>query len=220
VLFRDQDGEKQEPIEYLTVDAPADAVGKVIEILGTRKAELLKMDRKGTFTRLEFTVPARGLIGVRSRLLNATAGEATMHHVFHGYGPYRGDIPERNAGVLISMANGQATFYALDGLRDRGQFFVPEGTEVYEGMVVGEHCKDNDLVVNLAREKKATNVRSSTKETFVKMPPPRVFGVEDALEYVAEDELVEVTPKAVRLRKLKLRESERKREGRNARAEA
>jgi GTP-binding protein len=211
VLMKDVDGERQEPIEYLTVDAPADAVGKVIEILGNRKAEMLKMDRKGTFTRLEFTVPARGLIGVRSRLLNATAGEATMHHVFHGYGPYRGPIEERTAGVLISMAQGQSTFYALDGLRDRGTFFVPEGVEVYEGMVVGEHCKDNDLVVNIVREKKATNIRSSGKETFVKMPPPRAFNIEDALEYVGEDELVEVTAKSIRLRKQHLKETDRKR---------
>ncbi|MFY9345266.1 MAG: translational GTPase TypA [Planctomycetota bacterium] len=219
VLFKTIDGEKQEPIEYLTVDAPAAAVGRVIEILGTRRAELLKMDRKGTFTRLEFTVPARGLIGVRSRLLNATAGEATMHHVFHGYGPFRGPIEERTAGVLVSMAQGQTTFYAMDGLRDRGSFFVPEGAEVYEGMLVGEHCKDNDLVVNVVREKKATNVRSSTKETFVKLPPPRSFNVEDALEYVGEDELVEVTAKAVRLRKQHLRETERKRSERRAEAE-
>jgi len=219
VLFKEVDGEKLEPIEYLTVDAPADCTGRVIEILGERKAEMLKMDRKGTFTRLEFTVPARGLIGVRSRLLNATAGEATMHHVFHGYGPYRGNIEDRTAGVLVAMAPGQTTFYALDGLRDRGIFFVPEGTEVYEGMVVGENCKDKDLVVNLSREKKATNVRSSTKETFVKMPPPRIFGVEDALEYVGEDELVEVTPKNIRLRKQRLRENERKRDNRSQRAE-
>jgi GTP-binding protein len=214
VLFRDVDGERQEPIEYLTVDAPADAVGKVIEILGTRKAELLKMDRKGTFTRLEFTVPARGLIGVRSRLLNATQGQATMHHVFHGYGPFRGAIEERVSGVLVSMAQGNTTFYAMDGLRDRGTFFVGEGAEVYEGMLVGEHCKDNDLVVNVVREKKATNIRSSTKETFVKLPPPRAFNVEDALEYVGEDELVEVTAKSVRLRKQYLKETDRKRSDR------
>jgi len=216
VLMKETDGERQEPIEYLTVDAPADAVGKVIEILGNRKAEMLKMDRKGTFTRLEFTVPARGLIGVRSRLLNATAGEATMHHVFHGYGAYRGPIEERTAGVLISMAQGQTTFYALDGLRDRGTFFVPEGAEVYEGMVVGENCKDNDLVVNIVREKKATNIRSAGKETFVKMPPPRAFNIEDALEYVGEDELVEVTAKSIRLRKQYLKETDRKRNERRS----
>ena len=211
MLFKEIDGEKHEPIEYLTVDAPADSVGKVIEILGTRKAELLKMDRKGTFTRVEFTVPARGLIGVRSRLLNATGGQATMHHVFHGYGPFRGAIEDRISGVLVSMAQGRTTFYAMDGLRDRGTFFVPESAEVYEGMLVGEHCKDNDLVVNVVREKKATNIRSSTKETFVKLPPPRAFGVEDALEYVGEDELVEITAKSVRLRKALLKETDRKR---------
>jgi GTP-binding protein len=218
VLYREENGEKLEPIEYLTIDAPVECTGKVIEILGTRKAELLKMDRKGTFTRLEFTVPARGLIGVRSRMLNATQGQATMHHVFHGYGPYRGNIEERTAGVLVSMAQGTVTFYALDGLRDRGTFFVPEGAELYEGMVVGENCKDNDLVVNLTREKKATNVRSSTKETFVKMPPPRIFGVEEGLEYVGEDELVEITPKNIRLRKQNLKENERKRQDRGQRA--
>jgi GTP-binding protein len=216
VLFKTIDNERQEPIEYLTVDAPADAVGKVIEILGTRKAELLKMDRKGSFTRLEFTVPARGLIGVRSRLLNATAGQATMHHVFHGYGAFRGNIEERTSGVLVSMAQGQTTFYAMDGLRDRGSFFVGEGVEVYEGMLVGEHCKDNDLVVNVVREKKATNIRSSNKETFVKLPPPRSFSVEDALEYVGEDELVEVTSKSVRLRKQYLKETDRKRSDRRS----
>ncbi len=220
VLFKTIDGERQEPIEYLTVDAPAGAVGKVIEILGTRKAELLKMDRKGSFTRLEFTVPARGLIGVRSRLLNATGGEAQMHHVFHGYGSYRGAIEERINGVMVSMAQGQTTFYAMDGLRDRGSFFVAEGQEVYEGMLVGEHCKDNDLVINAVREKKATNVRSSTKETFVKLPPPRSFGVEDALEYVGEDELVEITAKTIRMRKLYLKETDRKRYDRRAEAGA
>jgi len=211
VLMKDIDGTKHEPIEYLTVDAPADTCGKVIEILGTRKAEMLKMDRKGTFTRVEFTVPARGLIGVRSRLLNATGGQATMHHVFHGYGPYRGEIEERIAGVLISMTNGSATFYSLNNLRERGTFFVPDGAEIYEGMIVGEHSKDNDLVVNVVREKAKTNIRSSTKEAFVKLPPPRAFGVEDALEYVGEDELVEITATNVRLRKLNLRETDRKR---------
>jgi len=218
VLFKEIDGQKQEPIEYLTVDAPGDSVGKVIEILGTRKAELLKMEPKGTFTRVEFTVPARGLIGVRSRLLNATGGQATMHHVFHGYGPYRGAIEERIAGVLVSMANGVVTFYSLDNLRDRGTFFVPEGAPIYEGMIVGEHCKDNDLVVNVVREKAKTNIRSATKEAFVKLPPPRTFNVEDALEYVGDDELVEITSTSVRLRKTFLRENERKRRDRKQEA--
>ena len=214
VLFKDVDGEKHEPIEYLTVDAPGESIGKVIEILGTRRAELLQMEPKGTFTRAEFTVPARGLIGVRTRLLNATGGQATMHHVFHGYGPYRGDIEDRVAGVLVSMSNGSVTFYSLDNLRDRGTFFVPDGETVYEGQVVGEHCKDNDLVVNVVREKAKTNIRSSTKEAFVKLPPPRTFNVEDALEYVGDDELVEITSTSVRLRKVFLRETDRKRRDR------
>ena len=214
VLFKDVDGEKHEPIEYLTVDAPGESIGKVIEILGTRRAELLQMEPKGTFTRAEFTVPARGLIGVRTRLLNATGGQATMHHVFHGYGPYRGDIEDRVAGVLVSMSKGSVTFYSLDNLRDRGSFFVPDGETVYEGQVVGEHCKDNDLVVNVVREKAKTNIRSSTKEAFVKLPPPRTFNVEDALEYVGDDELVEITSKSVRLRKVFLRETDRKRRDR------
>ncbi|MCK5944081.1 MAG: translational GTPase TypA, partial [Planctomycetes bacterium] len=214
VLFKDVDGQKHEPIEYLTVDAPGDSVGKVIEILGTRKAELLKMEPKGTFTRVEFTVPARGLIGVRTRLLNATGGQATMHHVFHGYGPFRGEIEDRIAGVLVSMANGSVTFYSLDNLRDRGTFFVPDGAQVYEGQIVGEHCKDNDLVVNVVREKAKTNIRSATKESFVKLPPPRTFNVEDALEYVGDDELVEITATSVRLRKAFLRETDRKRRDR------
>ena len=211
VLIKEIDGAKHEPIEYLTVDTPEDSVGKVIEILGVRRAELVKMDKKGSFTRIEFTVPARGLIGVRSRLLNATQGQATMHHVFKGYGAHRGPIEGRTSGVLISMASGTCTFYALENLRDRGTFFVPEGTALYEGMVIGENCKENDLVVNLGREKKATNIRSSTKEAFVKLPPPREFGIEDALEYVGEDELVEITANDVRLRKLYLKETERKR---------
>ena len=134
--------------------------------------------------------------------------------MFHGYGAYRGDIEDRIAGVLVSMSNGSVTFYSLDNLRDRGQFFVPDGETVYEGQVVGEHCKDNDLVVNVVREKAKTNIRSSTKEAFVKLPPPRTFNVEDALEYVGDDELVEITSTSVRLRKVFLRETDRKRRDR------
>ena len=214
VIYHEENGRRLEPIEYLTVDAPEECVGKVIEILGERKAELANMSKKGNFQRLEFTVPARGLIGVRNRLLNATQGRATMHHVFHGYGDYRGEISGRGAGVMVAMAPGRSTFYALDGLRDRGQFFLAEGVEIYEGMIVGEHCKEGDIVVNLSREKKLTNVRSSTKEQVVKMPPPREFGVEEGLEYVEEDELVEVTPNHIRLRKILLNEKDRKRQDR------
>ena len=211
ILHESPDGKVLEPIELLTVDTPEGTTGKVIEILGERRAELTSMARKGSFQRLEFTVPARGLIGVRNRILNATSGQATLHHRFLEYGPHRGPIAGRTAGVMVSMAGGKATFYSLDALRDRGSFFVPPNTDVYEGMVVGEHCKEGDIVVNLAREKKLTNVRSSTKETFVKLPPPRVLGVEDGLEYVAEDELVEVTPESIRLRKIWLNEKDRRR---------
>ena len=211
VIAREIDGVSCEPIEYLTVDCPESTTGKVIEILGERRAEMTNMLKKGRFQRIEFTVPARGLIGVRTRLLNATAGEATMHHVFHGYEPWRGPISERVAGVLVSMATGQSTFYAIDALRDRGTFFVHPQTETFEGMIVGENCKEGDLVVNLAREKKLSNVRAASKETFVKLLPPRIFSVEDALEYIAEDELVEITPDAVRLRKAMRNEKDRKR---------
>ncbi len=213
VIFReDETGKQLEPIELLTVDTPKSSSGKIIEILGERRAELRHMHKKGNFQRLEFTIPARGLIGVRNRILNASSGEATMHHVFHEYGPYRGTIAGRGLGVLVSMAPGKATFYSLDALRDRGTFFVHAQTDIYQGMVVGENCRDGDLVVNLAKEKKLTNVRSSTKESFVKLLPPRVLGLEDALEYVAEDELVEVTPQHIRLRKRKLRQKDRKKD--------
>jgi GTP-binding protein len=210
-IYKDENGQRLEPIEHLTVDTPEWATGKVIEILGERRAELAHMARKGTFQRLEFTVPARGLIGVRNRILNATAGEATLHHVFKGYGPYRGPIAERNAGVMVATDAGRATFYSLDNLRDRGTFFVHPQTQVYEGMIVGEHCKEGDLLCNLTREKKLTNVRSSTKEAFVKLLPPRIFGIEEGLEYVAEDELVEITPAHVRLRKAILNDKQRRR---------
>jgi GTP-binding protein len=218
ILHENEDGSVDEPIERLTVDCPQGATGRVIEILGERRAELVSMEPKGSFQRLQFTVPARGLIGVRNRILNASGGEATIHHVFDSYGPWRGNIQERAAGVLVSMAPGKATFHALDSLRDRGTFFVPPQTDVYEGMIVGEHCKENDLVVNLSREKKLTNIRSSTKESFVKLMPPRIFGVEDALEYVADDEYVEVTPNHVRLRKIWLKENDRRKLDRAAKA--
>jgi GTP-binding protein len=211
VIYRDENGVRQEPVEALTVDSPQGTTGKVIEILGERRAELVKMEKKGNFVRMEFTVPARGLIGVRNRILNATAGEATMHHVFWGYGAYRGVIPGRVLGVMVSMSGGKATAYSLDALRDRGTFFVPAGTDIYEGVVVGEHCKEGDIVVNLAREKKLNNIRSSTKEAFVKLPTPRIFGIEEALEYVGEDELAEITPRHIRLRKVYLNEKERRR---------
>ena len=215
VIFHEVDGERYEPIEALTVDSPEHASGKVIEILGERRGELTNMSPKGSFQRLEFSIPARGLIGVRTRILNVSGGEATMHHVFKEYGPYRGPIQERKLGMMVNSTPGRATSYALDGLRDRGTFFVTSQTEIYEGMIVGEHCKENDIVVNLSKEKKLNNIRSSTKESFVKLLSPRIFGVEEALEFIAEDEYAEITPNHVRLRKIHLREKDRKRENRD-----
>ena len=211
VITREENGAQLEPIEKLVVDTPETASGKIIEILGERRAELVAMTPKGHFQRIEFTVPARGLIGVRNRVLNASAGEATINHNFLEYGEWRGPIQERPAGVLVSMAGGKSTFYSLNELRDRGSFFVEPATELYEGMVIGEHCKEGDLVVNLSREKKLTNIRSSTKESFVKLQPPRLFGIEEALEYIADDELVEITPTSVRLRKIVRNEKDRRR---------
>jgi GTP-binding protein len=214
IYHEDENGNRLEPIEELTVDAPETAVGKVIEILGERRGELVSMTPMGSFQRILFKVPARGLIGVRTRVLNASGGEATMHHVFDGYDVYRGEISRRTAGVMVSMATGRSTFHALDALRDRGTFFVDPQTDIYEGMIVGENCRDEDLVCNLAREKKLNNIRSSTKEAFVKLPPPRAFGIEEALEYVGDGELVEITPKHVRLRKATLKEKDRRRQDR------
>ena len=189
-------------------------VARQRELGEIRKAELLKMEPKGTFTRAEFTVPARGLIGVRTRLLNATGGQATMHHVFHGYGPYRGDIEDRVAGVLVSMSNGAVTFYSLDNLRDRGQFFVPDGETVYEGQIVGLHSRGNDLVVNPTKAKQLTNIRAAGSDEALILTPPVRHSLEQALEFIEDDELVEVTPESIRLRKKLLLEHERKRASR------
>jgi GTP-binding protein len=216
VIFHKEDGVVTEPIELLTVDTPETASGKIIEIIGDRRGELLTMEKKGNFQRIQFTIPARGLIGVRNRILNVSAGEATMNHVFHEYGEHRGEIKGRLLGVLISMSRGRSSAYSLDALKDRGVFFTPPQTAIYEGMVVGENCKENDLVVNLAREKQLNNIRSSTKESFTKLQSTRIIGLEDALEYVGEDELVEITPNNIRLRKRSLNEKERKRDARES----
>ena len=214
VILHEEEGRILEPIEILTVDAPAEASGKVIEILGERRGELTSMEKKGNFQRIQFTIPARGLIGVRTRILNASAGEATMTHVFHEYGPHRGEIKGRGLGVLVSMAPGRCTAYSLDNLKERGTFFTRPQTEIYEGMVVGEHIREKDLVINLSREKQLNNIRSSTKESFTKLVAMREFGLEDALEYVEDDELIEVTPNHIRMRKCHLTEKDRKRESR------
>jgi GTP-binding protein len=216
VILREIDGQSCEPIEYLVIDVPSRSVGAVMELVGNRRAECLKMDSRGEFTHLEFTIPARGLIGLRTRLLNSTSGEAIMHHTFFDYQPARGHIPARLNGVLISTDTGRATPYALDGLQDRGILFIAGGQQVYEGQIVGEHCRDNDLPVNVCREKKLTNIRAASADKSIILKPPRVMSLEQALEYIEEDELVEVTPAAIRLRKMFLKESDRRKFARHA----
>jgi GTP-binding protein len=210
VITREVEGQTHEPIEYLVIDVPSRSVGAVMELVGNRRAECLKMDSRGEFTHIEFTIPARGLIGLRTRLLNSTSGEAIMHHTFYDYQPTRGSIPGRLNGVLISTETGRATPYALDGLQDRGTLFIAGGDQVYEGQIVGEHCRDNDLPVNVCREKKLTNVRAAGADKSIILKPPRVMTLEQALEYIEEDELVEVTPAAIRLRKMFLKEADRR----------
>lgn len=210
VIFKQLHGEKAEPVEYVVIDVPKEYEGQVISMMGARKGEMLSMDTDKDITHFEFKVPSRGLIGLRNRLLSSTRGEAVMYHNFYDYELYKGDIAHRIQGVLISMANGEATAYALDGLQDRGIMFIKPGDRVYEGMIVGEHCEQNDITVNIIRAKKATNIRCATAEKGIKLPPPREFSLEMTLEYIEDDELVEITPKTFRLRKKLLTENDRR----------
>ncbi|MBL8794763.1 MAG: translational GTPase TypA [Planctomycetia bacterium] len=217
VIVKDVNGQKHEPVEYLVVEAPPANLGAVMELVGNRRGECVKMETRGELTHVEFMIPARGLIGLRTRMLNATAGQAIMHHTFYDYQPIRPGIAGRANGVLISTDTGRATPFALDGLQERGTLFIAAGEQVYEGQVVGEHCRDNDLPVNVCREKKLTNMRASGSEKSIILKPPRVMSLEPALEYIEEDELVEITPKAIRLRKVYLKESDRRKQARQAR---
>jgi len=214
VIYKELNGHKCEPIEMLVVDVPKQFEGAVIQSIGNRRGEMIKMDTKGNFTHMEFTIPARGLIGLRTRLLNATQGEAVMHHTFHDYELLRGGLPGRQNGVMVSMETGSTNAYALDKLADRGTMFVKPGDAVYEGMIVGEYNKDNDIPVNVCREKKLTNMRTTASDENIILKPPRDMSLEIALEYIEDDELVEITPKTIRLRKRHLKENERKRYGR------
>ncbi len=220
VYHSDEAGKRLEPIERLVVDVPTEAVGPVMQLLGDRRAEMTHMDTGKTRTQLEFTIPARSLIGLRSRVLTATAGEAIMHHRFECYQAYRGDIGKRANGVLVATQTGSVTAYALGQLADRGVMFVVPGQQVYTGQIVGEHCRDKDIPVNVVRKKNLTNVRSSTKDATVVLKAPRTITLEGALEYIELDELVEVTPEFVRMRKTHLDESTRKRHARRAAAGA
>jgi GTP-binding protein len=211
VILREVDGKKLEPMEYLVVDVPSEYQGVIIEKMGPRKGEMTSMQPMGETIRVEFIIPARGLIGLRSEVLTDTRGTAVMTHTFHDYAPYKGEIPGRKNGVLIAMENGETTAYALDALQPRGILFLPPGIEVYGGMIIGQHAKDNDLDVNPCKGKKLTNVRASGSDDAVKLAPPRVLTLEQALEFIDDDELVEVTPKSIRLRKKELDPTRRKR---------
>ncbi len=211
VIFREIDGERCEPLEYLVIDVPEEFQGTVIEKLGPRKAEMVSMHTMEGTNRIEFIIPARGLIGFRTDFLTDTRGTGVMNHTFHGYGPFRGPIPGRKNGVLIAMEAGETVAYSLFGLQDRGILFVPTGIDVYEGMILGQHAKENDLIVNACRGKKLTNVRASGSDDAIRLTPPRLLTLEQALEYIDDDELVEVTPKSIRLRKRHLDANERKR---------
>jgi GTP-binding protein len=202
IVTKTVDGKVMEPVEHLTIDVPDAFVGTVIERLGPRRGEMLKMHNHGYGrVRLEFRVPSRGLIGLRSELLTETRGTIVMNALFDGYMPYQGEIPQRPSGALISDRNGATTAYALNGLQDRGVLFLTAGVEVYEGMVIGEHSRDNDLDVNVVREKKLTNMRASSADDAIRLVPFKPMNLEQAIEFIAEDELVEVTPKSLRLRK-------------------
>ncbi|MFB6317506.1 translational GTPase TypA [Saccharicrinis sp. FJH54] len=211
VIIKTIAGEKNEPVEELTVDVPEEFSGKVIELVTRKKGEMLVMERKGDRLHLEFNIPSRGIIGLRNQILTATTGEAVMTHRFIEYQPWKGPIDKRLAGSLIAMETGTAIAYALDKLQDRGKFFVAPQTEVYMGQVVGEHTKEGDVVVNITKSKKLTNMRASGSDDKVKLAPPIVFSLEEALEYIKDDEYVEVTPKSIRLRKILLNEHDRKR---------
>jgi GTP-binding protein len=212
VIFREIDGVKCEPVEELTIDLPESDAGKAIETVSVRKGEMLNMEPKADRMILKFLIPSRGIIGLRNYLLNVTAGEAITTHRFKEYQPYKGEIPGRINGSLIVMEQGEAIAYSLNNLQDRGKFFVDPGEPVYEGQVIGEHSRGGDLVVNVTKTKKLTNMRASGADEKMRIAPPIKFTLEEALEYIQSDEYVEVTPKSIRLRKIFLSENDRKRD--------
>ena len=211
VIVKEIDGKKCEPIEEMTVDCPQEYSGTVIELATKRKGTLTNMETNGDRTRLEFTIPSRGIIGLRSNMLTATAGEAIMTHRLKGFEPWTGEIEMRVNGSIISGETGTAYAYSIDKLQDRGRFFISPMEQVYEGQVIGEHTRQNDITVNVTKAKQLTNMRASGSDEKASIAPPKVFSLEEALEYIKEDEYVEVTPHAMRLRKILLNETDRKR---------
>ena len=211
VLFKkDEDGNRLEPVEQAVVECPDEYSGKVIEVFGNAGGTMTSMETGTAVTHLEFRIPTRGIMGLKNRIMNVTHGEAVFYHTFMEYGPYAGDIGGRNNGAMISMTTGKAVAYALGTLQERGSLFVEPGTECYEGMLVGERNKPGDMVVNIARTKNLGNQRSSTSDISVQLVPPRTFSLEEALEYIVDDELVEITPKNIRMRKRLLNATDRK----------
>ncbi|HEY0827253.1 MAG TPA: translational GTPase TypA [Bacilli bacterium] len=217
VIVKEVDGVKMEPLEHLVIDIPEDSMGSVMESLGTRKAEMVNMINNGTGqVRLEFLIPARGLIGYRSQFLTMTKGYGVMNHAYDSYAPYFGaDVGGRHQGVLVSSETGVATLYGILSVEDRGTMFVTPATEVYEGMIVGEHTRENDIIINICKEKQVNNIRSANKEETVRMKTPRIYSLEQALEYLNDDEYCEITPKSIRLRKKYLNKNERERHEKN-----
>jgi GTP-binding protein len=211
VIIKEIDGQKCEPIEELTIDLPENLSGRAVEFVSIRKGEMLSMEAKGERMIIKFNIPSRGIIGLRNQLLTATAGEAIMSHRYIGYEPFKGAIPGRNNGSLISMENGKAIPYSIDKLQDRGKFFVEPNAEIYEGQVIGENSRGDDMCINVTKAKKQSNVRSSGNDEKARIIPPIIFSLEEALEYIQKDEYVEVTPKSIRLRKIYLTENDRKR---------
>lgn len=219
VIIKKINGANHEPVEELTIDVPEETSGKVIEMVTRRKGSILSIDTKSDRLTLRFEIPSRGIIGLRSQVITATAGEAIMTHRFIEYQPHKGDIPGRQNGSLISMENGKAIPYSINNLQDRGKFFVESNEEIYEGQVVGENSRPGDMMVNLTKEKKLTNMRASGSDDKVKIIPPIRFSLEEALEYIQDDEFVEVTPQSIRIRKILLKEHERKRSKNSALAD-
>ena len=212
VVLKQIDGKLHEPYEVLNVEVPTDKMGPIMELVGNRRGILEEMTPRGEYTLLRFSIPARGLIGVRTKMLNATQGTAIIHHRYSGYQPMEADLPRRANGVLVSMVPGRAIPYTLFALQDRAELFVAPGDDVYEGMIVGENARDNDLCVNPTKEKKLTNVRAAGSDENIILKPHRQIFLEAALEYIEDDELVEVTPSTIRLRKVFLKENERRRQ--------
>ena len=216
VIFKEIDGVKCEPIEELTISVPEEFASKMIDMVTRRQGEMVSMETQGDRVNIEFDMPSRGIIGLRTNVLTASQGEAIMAHRFKEYQPYKGEIPRRTNGSMIAMESGTAFAYAIDKLQDRGKFFIYPQDEVYAGQVVGEHVHENDLVINVTKSKKLTNMRASGSDDKARIIPPVIFSLEEALEYIKEDEYVEVTPKSMRMRKVILDETERKRANKNA----